>query len=305
MKHFSSLIACIACAMFVSCSGGPSSKTITPTSTEFSSGELARYIEIAADAPEAELVYIEQDGAIPTQYLRLKVTLEKVKAGFENVDARDIGFTRLLSVMCINLVDEYGTEVQDVSIKSEECLKLKKLLTGPVYSTAEIVFEGEYHNSKDAPKWYKRVKQFTPYLTGDITTTTSANSYSAPRASSDSDGLTALADAFKSLAEMAESLDDDDDDDDDSWFDDDDDDESVDEFIAEYEKFFKRYMTIIKKLGNNDMSVWSDYAAMLTEYQSYNQKLANMRNKMSVSQFNRLNKMNLELLSEIQKMQEK
>ena len=53
------------------------------------------------------------------------------------------------------------------------------------------------------------------------------------------------------------------------------------------------------------MSVLSDCATMLTEYQSYNHKLAKMHSKMNVSQYNRINKMNLDLLSEIQKMQQK
>ena len=307
-------MTCITCAMLISCSGGPASKTITATSTEFTSGDLARYIAVAEDETEAELVFTTRDGAIPTQYLRLKVTLEKVKSGFEDVDARDINFTGLWSVAVINLVDEYGTEVQDIDIKSEDCLKLKKLLTEPLHSKAEILFEGEYHTDS-APKWFKSTVQFTPYLTADIsigTSETSANTRSTSGTSSDSDGVASAVNAFKALLEIAESLDDDDDDDswfdddddddDDSWFDDDDDDDSIDEFIAGYEKFFKQYMTILKKIGNNDMSVLGDYATMLTEYQSYSKKLAKMQNKMSTGQYNRLNKMNLELLSEIQKM---
>ena len=36
--------------------------------------------------------------------------------------------------------------------------------------TEEIIFEGEYHNHDDAPKWFEQASKFTPYLTGDITT---------------------------------------------------------------------------------------------------------------------------------------
>lgn len=36
--------------------------------------------------------------------------------------------------------------------------------------TEEIIFEGEYHNHDDAPKWFEQTIKFTPYLTGDITT---------------------------------------------------------------------------------------------------------------------------------------
>ena len=153
-------------AMLVSCSSGVGPKKITPTSTDFTSGELAKFIEVV-DQP-SELTYAEKDGAIGTQYIRLKVTLKMTKDGFKNVDARDINFTSLLSVAIINLVDENGTTIQDLSVKSEDMLKLQKLLTGSEGDSEEIVFEGEYHNSDDAPKWFEQASKFTPYLTGDI-----------------------------------------------------------------------------------------------------------------------------------------
>ena len=157
----------MAMIMLVSCSGvGP--KEITATSTEFTSGDLAKYIEVV-DQP-SELLFDEKDGTIATQYIRLKVTLRMTKDGLKNVDPRDIQFTGLLSVATINLVDENGSEIQDLSIKSEELLKLKKLLTGSVGDTQEIVFEGEYHNDDDAPKWFEQASKFTPYLTADIST---------------------------------------------------------------------------------------------------------------------------------------
>ncbi len=161
-------------AMLVSCSSGVGPKDITPTSTEFTSGELAKYVEVV-DQP-SELTFAEKDGAIETQYIRLKVTLQMTKDGLKNVDARDISFTSLLSVAIINLVDENGTNVQELSIKSEDLLKLKKLLTGLEGDTEEIVFEGEFYNHDDASKWFEKASHFTPYLTGDI---------SVERASSD------------------------------------------------------------------------------------------------------------------------
>lgn len=168
------LIAFVALlsAVFVSCtSSGIDTKSITPTSTEFTSGDLAKYVEIV-DQP-SELTFAEKDGAIATQYIRLKVTLKMTKDGLKDVDAHDIGFTRLLSVAMINLVDENGTDVQDLSVKNEDLLKLKKLLTGNEGDTAEIIFEGEFHNPDDAPKWFKDASQFTPYLTSDISVATS------------------------------------------------------------------------------------------------------------------------------------
>lgn len=151
---------------FASCGGNNEPKTITPTSTEFTSGELAKYVEVVEQP--SELTYVEKKGTIPTQYLRLKVTLRMIKDGFKDVDAHDIDFTSLLSVAIINLVDESGTTIQDLSVKSEDMLKLKKLLTGNKGDTAEISFEGEFHNHDKAPNWYKEATQFTPYLACDI-----------------------------------------------------------------------------------------------------------------------------------------
>lgn len=166
MKKINFVIAFLLLAVFASCGGGTGSKTITPTSTEFTSGELAKYVEVV-DQP-AELSYAEKDGAIPTQFIRLKVTLKMMKNGI-HADAHDISFIRLLSVATINLIDESGTEVQELSVKSEELLKLKKLLTGKKGDTAEIIFEGSFNNSKEAPKWFENSVQFTPYLSADIT----------------------------------------------------------------------------------------------------------------------------------------
>lgn len=166
MKKMYFIFTALFAAMLVSCSSGVGPKEITPTSTEFISGELAKFIEVV-DQP-SELTYAEKDGAIGTQYIRLKVTLKMTKDGFRNVDAPDINFTSLLSVASINLVDKNGTTIQDLSVKSEDMLKLKKLLTGSEGDSEEIVFEGEYHNSDDAPKWFEQASQFTPYLTSDI-----------------------------------------------------------------------------------------------------------------------------------------
>ena len=166
MKKISFILSAFLLAMMTSCSSGVDPKEITPTCTEFTSGELAKYIEVV-DQP-SELTFAEVDGAIATQYISLKVTLQMTKDGIKNVDASDIDFTRLLSVAVIKLVNENGTEITDLSIKSEDMLKLKKLLTGSKGATEEIVFEGQYHNSDDAPKWFEQACQFTPYLTGDI-----------------------------------------------------------------------------------------------------------------------------------------
>ena len=204
MKKVLLIFTVLLSAVFVSCSSN--SKSITPTSTEFTSGELAKYVEIV-DQP-SELTFAEKDDVIETQYIRLKVTLKMVKDGFKDVDARDIDFTGLLSVAVINLVDENGTEVQDLSVKSEDLLKLKKLLTGNEGDTEEIIFEGEFHNRDDAPNWFKEASQFTPYLSGDISVENSSVPYD-DMCSSNSKSITPTSTEFTSgeLAKYVEIVD--------------------------------------------------------------------------------------------------
>ena len=159
----------ILLAAFTSCSSSNELKEITPTSTEFTSGELAKQIEVVEEP--CQLTYAEQDGTIATQFIKLKVKLRLTKESpeLQKVDARDIDFTGLLAVATVNLVDENETKVQDLNVKSEDMLKLKKLLQGKKGDEETITFEGEFHNSKDAPKWFDQTAAFTPYLTGDVT----------------------------------------------------------------------------------------------------------------------------------------
>ena len=168
MKKILFAIAAIAIVLLTSCSSSNEPKDISPTSTDFTSGELAKLIEVV-DEP-CQLSFAEQDGAIGTQFIKLKVKLRLTKESPElrEVDARDIDFTGLLSVATVNLVDANETKIQDLDIKSEDLLKLKKLLQGEKGDEETIIFQGEFHNSKDAPKWYEQTAAFTPYLTGDV-----------------------------------------------------------------------------------------------------------------------------------------
>lgn len=166
-KSLFATVAPIIIVILSSCSSnGP--KEISPTSTDFISGDLAKYIEVV-DEP-SELSFAEKDGVIVTQFIKLKVKLRLTKESQElqKIDARDISFTSLLSVAVVNLVDENDTKVQDLEVRSEDLLKLKKLLQGKEGDEEIITFQGEFHNADDAPKWFEQAAAFTPYLTGDI-----------------------------------------------------------------------------------------------------------------------------------------
>ena len=162
-------IAALLLTVFASCSKKDiESKYIEATSQEFTSGDLSKLVGL--ELYSGELSYSELDGAIPKQTIQLEVMLKLKKESpkLKNVDVHDINFTKLLSVAAINLEDENGAKIVNLDIKSEDVLKLKKLLQGDEGDSETIIFLGEFHNSEDAPKWFEAAKQFTPYLTADI-----------------------------------------------------------------------------------------------------------------------------------------
>lgn len=163
------LLLAILPVLGVSCSSNEPKK-ITPTSTEFTSGELSKLIEVVNEP--AELSFSEQDGTIRTQFIQLKVKLKlkKETPEWKNKELQDLDFITLLSVAVIKLVDENGVEVQELEVKDTEVLKLKKLLVSSEGSVENIVFEGKFHNSDEARNWFNNTAQFTPYLTADVQT---------------------------------------------------------------------------------------------------------------------------------------
>lgn len=266
MKKFYFAWVAVVMAVLTSCSGS-NSKTISPTSTEFTSGELAKYVEIV-DEP-AELTYLEKDGAIPAQYIRLTVTLKKIKDGFENTDAHDIEITGLLAVAMVNLVDKDGMEVQNVSVQSENMLNLKKLLTGKKGDTAEIIFEAEFHTD-EARKWFDEVERFTPYLTGDITVNSSLSYNNISDSTSD-----------------MEDNDDEEENEDSEAFSSDSDSKDWDGLLDSYEEYVDEYVSFFKKASNGDMDALSEYPSLLEKAQSLSDELSGAQGSMSSSQWSR------------------
>lgn len=294
MKNFSYLYT-ILMVLLASCSSGVGPKEITPTSTEFTSGELAKYIEVV-DQP-SKLTFAEQDGFIATQYIQLKVTLRMSKDGFKNVDAHDINFTGLLSVAIINLVDENGIDVQDLSIKDEDLLKLKKLLTGSEGDTEEIVFEGEYHNPDDAPEWFKQAKQFTPYLTGDVSVESSSEIglIDAPTEVSDVEDVmeqvsTVMEDVVEIMEDVEEGTNNSISAGSEDW----------DSLLDTYESYVDKYISYMKKAANGDMSALSEYPALMEKAQELSEKIENAKDDMSSSQLKRYMNITMKMTNAVQ-----
>lgn len=80
-------------------------------------------------------------------------------------------------------------------------------------------------------------------------------------------------------------------------------DSSYDAFLDEYEQFWKRYMSFLKKASKSDPTAMIEYGKLLKEYNEYNKKLQQLKGHLSIDQLNRMNQMNVEMMQEMQKMQ--
>ena len=80
-------------------------------------------------------------------------------------------------------------------------------------------------------------------------------------------------------------------------------DSSYDDFIDEYEKFYRTYIRFIKKMDKNNPTAMVEYAKLMKQYNDYAAKVEKAKGHLSTSQLNRLNKINAELIEEMQKIQ--
>lgn len=282
MKKITYLSSLVLLLLATSCGGGGTKpKEIKPTTSEFRSGELARYIEVE-DEP-SELTFSEVDGAIPTQYIRLKVPVKLVKDGFKDVDPRDISFTSLIGVAYVDLVDENGSKVKDLSLKSDDYLKLQKLLTQEEGSTETLVFEGQYSNHDVAPKWFEGAVSYTPTLTAGIQIENSSAS-SGTKVEEESEVAEAVTsdedDSQSSYSSNSSSQD-----------------AEFDEFLASYEKYIDKYIALMKKAKNGDYSAMADAASMMSDAQEYAEKLQKVSGNLTPAQLAKFQKLQQKLIN--------
>ena len=279
MKNIYLFIAAIFCAIMISCSSGNEPKLINPTSTEFTTGEIAKYVEIV-DEP-SELSFAVREGSIETQYIRLKVTLKMVKDGIKDVDPRDIELGGFLSAAIINIIDENDTKIQDLKVKDDDMLKLKKLLTGNKNDTAVITFEGEYHND-DAPKWFKQAVKFTPADTGDIIL--GSENTSDTENESESESIEVDTEEVESVevdSEEAETIDMDND---------------YDAMLDKYEKFCNEYIKLIKKANGRDINSLPEYQRFMEKVSQFELQFGDCLMNLSSEQLNRFNRIHAKVM---------
>ena len=279
MKNFILFIAAILCIIMASCSSGNEPKLINPTSTEFTTGEIAKYVEIV-DQP-SELSFAVREGSIETQYIRLKVTLKMVKDGIKDVAPRDIELGGFLSAAIINIIDENDTKIQDLKVKDDDMLKLKKLLTGNKNDTAVITFEGEYHND-DAPKWFKQAVKFTPADTGDIIL--GSENTSDTENESESESIEVDTEEVESVevdSEEAETIDMDND---------------YDAMLDKYEKFCNEYIKLIKKAKGRVINSLPEYQRFMEKVSQFELQFGDCITNLSPEQLNRFNRIHAKVM---------
>lgn len=243
--------------VLASCGGkekSPQKKEIPPTQTEFSEGQIGNYIEVV-DEP-CELTYIVHEGYIEEQVFQLKVKIKLTKSDpmFKDMNPRDF----MGGGASIELQDELGTKIQELTSKDYD-LVLGKLLKGEVGDTATIVFQEEFHNSDDAPKWFKNTVKFAPITTGRIVSIGEPieNGMEINDGTSDT-----------SLDETASSAD-------------------VDEMLNSYEEFVDQYISYLKKAANGDMSALAEYPSLMSKAQEVGEKIEAVKGDLTPSQSQR------------------
>lgn len=80
-------------------------------------------------------------------------------------------------------------------------------------------------------------------------------------------------------------------------------DSSFDELLDEYEKYYRTLISFGKKMQNNDPTAMVEYAKLLKRAKDCSEKIEKVKGKLSPSQLNRFNKINIEMAEEMQKIQ--
>lgn len=159
------LFALSTVIVMASCSStGP--KMVDPTSTDFLSGEVARYVQVA-DQP-AEITFARSEENDSVQYIRLKTRLMMKSDGLEDLQADEVLFPDTMAVAFVDLQDGEGGNVTRLHLSGSSLPALQSLLTGASGDTAEVVFEALCHDRKDAKNRFRAATRFTPTQTADV-----------------------------------------------------------------------------------------------------------------------------------------
>lgn len=164
MKKLSMMIMAACLLLLASCSLKP--KSIAPASTKFDGGKLATLVELVGT--EGELSFEETEAAVPAQIIRLKAKLKlnEETAYLQTTELKEIEFS--YEPLKVTLQDAEGKEVKELELSKDDYKKLAKHLQGKKGEEVEVTFEATYHNSEEAPKWFKQSVAFAAGDAGDV-----------------------------------------------------------------------------------------------------------------------------------------
>lgn len=80
--------------------------------------------------------------------------------------------------------------------------------------------------------------------------------------------------------------------------------EDWDELLDSYEQYVDKYISYLKKASKGDLSAISEYPSLMEKAQEFDNKIKNVENDMSVSQWARYNKISMKMLEAAQNMNE-
>ena len=149
----------------VSCGPTEKSKTINATSTQFLSGKLAEYVEVAEEPFTLWSRLGENDKR--TLELVLPLHLKKKTLAEMEVDSSKLSFENNDALLAVNLVDDNGNVVAKLCLLAEYSVELAALIAGVVETTIYLPFVADF-GAKEAESIFSKATKFTPDQTSNI-----------------------------------------------------------------------------------------------------------------------------------------
>lgn len=287
MKKLISILFVVCAIVFAqtSCSSGAKSqeKDITAKSVNIE-GDSAEYVSV----PDGtyKLIGKSVDGNTKVS-ITIKIKLER------KVNLKNLTFG-LSQGFELNLLDEAGSSLfVSLNMNDGEQNKLKKfLLTGNVGDVEEFTFEDTSISAKDYKKLFEKVGGFE---LSDVDFELDDSSESA----FDSESTSLDDDAASDDETTEESADESSDDEETSESTDG---TNYDELLTAYERYYNKYISILKKASKGDMTSMQEAAELMQEANNIGEKMANAKGEMSVAQWARFQKIQLKLIKAAQEL---
>ena len=155
MKKIVFVLATMWIALFSSCEQNP--KEISPSQIKFTNGTLAELVEI--DTLPTMLSYeAPENGTTHIFRMTVNMILKKETPCLQKHNQKNISFDG--GNIALNLLDESGTKLIEMSILKEDKAKVKQLLQGQSGDTLRVSFMATTENAEEAPKWFKSASSF-------------------------------------------------------------------------------------------------------------------------------------------------